>query len=201
MQPTLLVGDYLFASKFSYGYSRYSIPFSQPLFSGRILGREPERGDIVVFHRGADNFIKRVIGLPDRIQLKGGVVTINGTPAERRRVADFVGRDPCGFSVPGAPPVRIEQWRETLPNGVSFNTLQCALRPGFPDDTDVYMVPAGHFFMMGDNRENSEDSRFPDVAYVPFENLVGRAAILFFSIDRTSAKPAVRFERLGASVR
>jgi len=188
MEPTLLVGDYLFVSKFSYGYSRYSFPFSPPLFSGRIWVREPERGDIIVFRHGPDDFIKRLIGLPgDRIQVKGGVVFINEKPVERRRVADFVGRDPCGFSFPGAPPdappVSVEQWRETLPNGVSFNTLQCGLRAGLPDDTGVYTVPPGHFFMMGDNRENSEDSRFPDVSYVPFEVLIGRAQIIFFSVS------------------
>ncbi|HEY7301929.1 MAG TPA: signal peptidase I [Xanthobacteraceae bacterium] len=184
MEPTLLVGDYLFVSKFSYGYSRYSFPFSPPLFSGRIWGREPSRGDIIVFRHGPDDFIKRLIGLPgDHIQLKGGVVSINGTPVQRQRVADFVGRDPCGPSPPGAPPVRVEQWHETLPNGVSYNTLQCALRPGFPDDTDVYTVPPGHFFMMGDNRENSEDSRFPDVSYVDFDTLIGKAQIIFFSVS------------------
>jgi signal peptidase I len=183
MEPTLLVGDYLFVSKFSYGYSRYSFPFSPPLFSGRIWAREPDRGDIIVFRHGPDDFIKRLIGLPgDRIQVKGGVVFINDKPVERRKVADFVGRDPCGFSFPDAPPVRVEQWRETLPNGVSFNTLQCSLRSGRADDTEVYTVPSGHFFMMGDNRENSEDSRFPDVGYVPFEVLIGRAQIIFFSV-------------------
>ena len=93
-----------------------------------------------------------------------------------------MGRDPCGPAAPDAAPVQVEQWRETLPNGVSYNTLQCSFRAGFPDDTDVYTVPAGHFFMMGDNRENSEDSRFPDVGYVPFEKLVGPAQIIFFSM-------------------
>lgn len=184
MEPTLLIGDYLFVSKFSYGFSRYSFPFSPPLFSGRILAGEPNRGDVLVFRHGADDFIKRVIGLPgDRIQVVHGVVVINGTPVERHRIADFVGRDPCRPTSRDAPRVRVMRWRETLPNGASYDTLQCsAAATYFPDQTDVYTVPAGHFFMMGDNRENSEDSRFPDVGYVPFENLIGRAQLIFFSI-------------------
>src|SRR6266480_3515587 len=160
MEATLLVGDYLFVSKYSYGYSHYSLPFSPPLFSGRILAREPQRGDVVVFRLPKDDsvdYIKRVIGFPgDRIQMIGGLLHINGQPVKRGR--------------------------ETLPNGVSYTTLD-RIENGVYDDTPVYTVPPGHYFMMGDNRDNSTDSRvLSQVGYVPFENLVGRAEIIFFSI-------------------
>jgi signal peptidase I len=183
MEATLLVGDYLFVSKYSYGYSHYSIPFSPPLFSGRIFGSEPARGDVVVFRLPKDDttdYIKRVIGLPgDRIQMKDGLLYINDKPVDRVRMADFVGEAPCGSSDAFA---RVKRWKETLPNGVSYESLDCQDN-GFYDNTMEYQVPPDHYFMMGDNRDNSTDSRVQSaVGSVPSENLIGRAQMIFFSI-------------------
>ncbi len=185
MKPTLLVGDYLFVSKLSYGYSRHSLPLSLPLIPGRILMSEPERGDIAVFKLPTDNktdYIKRIIGLPgDRIQVSEGRLHVNGKQVVRRRVADFIEIDEYGRIH------RTAQFDETLPNGRTHRILEHTDQ-GQLDNTPVYVVPEGHYFAMGDNRDNSLDSRvLGGVGFVPAENLVGRAEILFFSIDGSAS--------------
>jgi signal peptidase I len=183
MKSTLLVGDYLFVSKYAYGYSRFSLPLGLNLFPGRVWSAPPERGDIVVFKLPRDDstdYIKRVIGLPgDRIQVRHSVLYINDEEVVREPV-DFFQED--GF--------RYARYRETLPNGVSYLVLDRDV-DGLEDNTQVYEVPPDHYFMMGDNRDNSTDSRVAPsrggVGYVPFENLVGRAEVIFFSVDEGSS--------------
>lgn len=199
MIPTLLIGDYLFVSKWSYGYSRHSFPFSAAPIDGRILGDGPERGDVAVFkyppNPGID-YIKRVVGLPgDRIQMRGGQLYINGAVAPREKIEDFVLREPSG----GVR--RYTQYIEALPNGVKHRIIEVTDR-GDLDDTPEFLVPEGHYFMMGDNRDNSDDSR-RNVGFVPVENFVGRADMLFFSVDGSASlweiwkwPSAIRWERL-----
>ena len=158
MAPTLVVGDQFFVSKTAYGYSRYSFPFGLVQFSGRVFGAKPAYGDVVVFRLPKDpstDYIKRVVGLPgDRIQMKAGQLHINGQPVARERMPDLSGMDVCGAG--RSKPMK--RWRERLPNGVTHETLDC-VDNGFYDNTPEYVVPAGHYFMMGDNRDNSTDSR------------------------------------------
>jgi signal peptidase I len=179
MRPTLLEGDYLFVTKWAYGYSHHSLPFSPPLFPGRIWSAEPQRGDVVVFKfppNPSVDYIKRVIGLPgDHIQMKGGQVILNNVPVPREKTGQIDNPDITEEQGP------IDVYRETLPNGVSYDTLDISPN-GIGDETREFVVPPGHYFMMGDNRDNSSDSRF-QVGYVPEENLVGRANIIFFSIS------------------
>lgn len=182
MRPTLLEGDYLFVSKSTYGYSRYSLPLGLPLIPGRLLFTPPERGDVVVFKLPTEptiDYIKRVIGLPgDTVQVKKGILHLNGKVVERERVDDFVVRDRSGNVS------RTTHYIETLPNGVQHSILEAKGDTGWADNTPLYTVPEGHVFMMGDNRDNSTDSRFQrDVGFVPYQNLVGKAQRIFFSID------------------
>ena len=184
MIPTLLEGDYLFVSKFSYGYSHHTIAFGVPVFDGRLFGRTAEPGDVAVFKLPSDpstDYIKRVVGLPgDSVQVVGGILHINGQPVAREPVRSYETTDRLG---------RIERgtiYRETLPNGRSYEIRE--LGDDLPlDNTDVYVVPEGHYFMMGDNRDRSQDSRvLSQVGYVPEENLVGRAEFIWFSLEQGS---------------
>ncbi len=182
MEPNLYEGDYIIVSKFSYGYSHHSIPFSPPLFSGRLLERPAHRGDVVVFklpRDGHTDYVKRVIGLPgDRIQMRNGLLYLNGAQVQRQALASV--REDTGYGY-----VRdVARYRETLPGGKTYVTNDFGTDNDL-DNTDVFLVPAGHYFMMGDNRDNSSDSRVaPEaggVGYVPAENLVGRAQIILLS--------------------
>lgn len=194
MQPSLMVGDYIVVSKWSYGYSRFSIA---PLWGfapgGRLFANTPERGDVAVFRPATQpktDFVKRIIGLPgDRIQMRGGVLYLNGEPVRRELVGEQEFRD----GVDRVAVVRVYQ--ETLPDGRSYRVFErgsqaqadCFDQYGVPrceyDDTPEYVVPENHYFMMGDDRDNSEDSRSGQVGYVPFDNLVGRAEFVFVSFD------------------
>lgn len=219
MIPTLLVGDYLFVSKYSYGYSKHSFPFSMGLFPGRIFGSPPERGDVAVFKYPGDqgqgvnrtDYIKRIVGMPgDRIQVTNGVLHINGTAVPRLRIGDYV-RGTNGHYQKGT------LYSEQLPNGRRYNVLEYNDN-GPSDNTPEFLVPAGSYFVMGDNRDDSLDSRtrlmLRDFSgstrdrdqlgwYVPSENLVGRAEFIFFSHDPSVAgwmepwkwPQAIRFNR------
>ena len=196
MLPTLLVGDYVFVNKFAYGYSRHSLPFSPPVMSGRIWEDPVERGDVAVFKLPTDgetDYIKRIVGLPgDRLQVRDGQLYINDEVVTRKFVREvklyagtYAAMSASGRIRQAEPQRRylpVKLYRETLPNGVSYLTLDQGVTS--VDNTDIFVVPDRHYFAMGDNRDNSTDSRvLPSVGYVPAENLVGRADIFFFSAN------------------
>ena len=203
MIPTLLVGDYLFVSKYSYGYSRYSFPFGIIPIDGRLAAGEPERGDVAVFRLPSNvsvDYIKRVIGLPgDRVQLKSGILYINDEEVPRRLIG------PANVQM-GDRTITAQAYEETLPNGKSYVIHEIGNFDRV-DNTAVYTVPENHYFMMGDNRDNSKDSRFLDIGTVPLENFVGRAEFMFFSTDQSARlweiwkwPMAVRFGRIGQTI-
>lgn len=184
MIPTLLVGDYLFVSKYSYGYSRHSLPLSLPLIPGRIFSSMPERGDVAVFKLPRDNktdYIKRIVGIPgDRVQVRQGRLYLNGDMVERRAIAPYEAAGPFGTRI------GMSQYVETLPGGQRHLIIERSDSDPL-DNTGVYTVPEGHVFAMGDNRDDSLDSRvLNQVGFVPVENLVGRAEFLFFSHDSSA---------------
>lgn len=201
MIPSLLVGDYLFVSKYEYGYSRYSFPFGLGGFEGRINASLPARGDVIVFKLPTDtsiDYIKRLVGMPgDRIQVVNGRLYINGEKIKREAIGTKI------YDAGDGLQTEVTEYKEFLPNGVQHSIFEES--DDMPlDNTEVFTVPDGHYFFMGDNRDNSRDSRVMDlVGFVPFDNLVGRAEFLFFSTNGSASlfEPwrwpwSIRYDRL-----
>lgn len=218
MLPTLFIGDYVAVAKWPYGFSRFSFPWGFPSFDGRIFGSLPERGDVVVFRApGTDeDFVKRVIGLPgDTVEVRGGMLVLNGRPIPREQAGTFAmpisANSPCRVVAGATPMVRPADeggtaclypvFRETLPGGPSYRVIDQVDNPR-ADNVAPTVVPEGHLFLMGDNRDDSLDSRFSPqeggIGFVPVENLIGRATFIFWSTDGTAeyAKPWTWFTAL-----
>ena len=181
MKPNLLVGDFIFVSKWSYGYSKHSLPFSIPIIPNKIFSKMPNRGDVVVFKTPQDNrtdYIKRVIGLPgDKIKIVNGEIHLNNNIILRKKMKDFIDRDDhSSFK-------RARKYKEYF-NDITFNVLDI-MDNGIADNTELFIVPDGYFFVMGDNRDNSQDSRFKNVGFIPVNNLVGKARFIFFSLENS----------------
>ena len=203
MKPNLLVGDFIFVSKWSYGYSKHSLPFSIPIIPSKIFENMPKRGDIVVFKTPQDNrtdYIKRVIGLPgDKIIIKEGTIIINDKMILRKKMKDFIDNDNnVNFK-------RVRKYKEYFYN-LEIEILDM-FDQGISDDTELFIVPNEHFFVMGDNRDNSQDSRFSSVGFIPIENLVGKAQFIFFSLENSRFlqiwkwPEAIRYNRLFTKIR
>ncbi len=199
MKPNLLVGDFIFVSKYSYGFSKHSLPFSIPLIPGKIFSKIPERGDVVVFKTPENNrtdYIKRVIGLPgDKIEIKNGIILINGSEILRKKLNDFIDTDNKSSNK------RVRMYNEYFFNK-EINILDITDN-GIADNTQLFNVPENHFFVMGDNRDNSQDSRFINtVGFIPYENLVGKAQFIFFSLENARFLQiwkwpnSIRYERI-----
>ena len=199
MKPNLLVGDFIFVSKYSYGFSKHSLPFSLPLIPGKIFSKSPERGDVVVFKTPENNrtdYIKRVIGLPgDKIEIKNGIIFINGSEILRKKLNDFIDSDNNTSNT------RVRMYKEYFFNK-EMNILDITDN-GIADNTQQFNVPEDHFFVMGDNRDNSQDSRFiSTVGFIPYKNLVGKAQFIFFSLENARFLQiwkwpnSIRYERI-----
>ena len=181
MKPNLLVGDFIFVSKWSYGYSKHSLPFSLPLIPTKIFSKMPNRGDIVVFKTPQDNrtdYIKRVIGLPgDKIKIVNGEINLNNNIIVRKKLNDFIDNDNQSNLT------RVRKYQEYFED-LTFEILDI-MDNGIADNTELFEVPKGYFFVMGDNRDNSQDSRFQVVGFIPIDNLVGKARFIFFSLENS----------------